>query len=116
MPLAAAALIFCWSSIFALRSFSDARGDRHRDPRAFAVPDQRDALLVDVLALPLQPAENRAYVFGRIGDGRRFRAAAALPGAALVIPDHQKTRIDELAGKLPEHRDTRDKTVAIDRT
>src|SRR5205823_2697140 len=78
------------------------RGDQC-DGAALAMADDGDAFRVDVLAIG-KVLHGGAHVFGVVAEPGGFRAAAALPDAALVVPDDHEARIGKRAGELAEHR------------
>ena len=90
------------------------RGRHQRDEPAFAVADDGDALRIDVLAIR-QQLDRRAHIVRVVGERRRFRAAAALADAALVVADDDEAGVGERAGDLAEDRDAEHEAVAIGR-
>src|SRR4029453_8112778 len=82
-----------------------ARSDLQRDQSALAVADERDPLLVHVFAL-LQPFDDRPRILGVVGERDALRSTAALADTALVVADDEESRGDEIAGQLPEDRES----------
>ena len=90
------------------------RRSDHRDRSAFTVPDDRDALGIDVLA-PGQKSYRGSQVVREITERRRLEAAATLTDAALVEAQHHEPAVGDGARQLSENRNAERELVAVGR-
>jgi hypothetical protein len=77
------------------------------------VSDDGQALAIDVLAVA-DRFDGRPRIFREMLQSRRFRPAAALSNAALVVPQDEEAGIGKDVGDLAEDRNAGNVLVAID--
>ena len=89
-----------------------ARGCLQRDPRALSVRRHNRPVAVDVVA-PFEVSDYRQDIVDVRVERGRFRAAAALTHAALVVTQHQVAGFGQRRRQIGKDRDPAQVLVAV---